>query len=94
MPLGLRRSRRNADITSMLLARSLMLLGTLAVVATLWVTLLSGGDHGSAVTPGTTAAPSGSTSAPPPGGYSSAIDAAHGAVEQSNRDAGSAAGAP
>jgi hypothetical protein len=78
----------------MLLVRSLMLLGTLAIVATLWVTLLSGGDHGSAVTPGATAAPSGSTSTPSPGGYSSALDAAHGAVQQSNQDAGSAAGAP
>jgi hypothetical protein len=79
-----------------LLARSLLLIGTLVVVATLRVTLLSGGGgRGPAVTPGATTAPSGATSgAPAPGGYSSAIDAAHSAVQQSNQDARRAAGKP
>jgi hypothetical protein len=72
----------------MLLARSLLLLGTLAVVATLWVTLLSGGGgRVPAVTPRVTTSPSGATSgAPAASGYSSAIGAAHSAVQQSNQE--------
>jgi hypothetical protein len=79
----------------MLAARSLMLLGTLAVVAILWLTLLSGGGHAPAVTPGATTAPSGAASgATAASGYGSAIGAAHGAVRQSNQGAESAAGTP
>jgi hypothetical protein len=65
-----------------------LLIGTLAVVATLWVTLLSGGGgRAPAVTPGVITAPSGATSgAPAASGYSSAIGAAHSAVQQSNQD--------
>ena len=79
----------------MLAARSLMLIGTLAVVAILWLTLLSGGGGAPAVTPGTTTAPSGAASgATAASGYSGAIGAAQGAVRQSNQDTQSAAGTP
>jgi hypothetical protein len=85
----------------MLAARSLLgLIGTLAVVATLWLTLLAGGgDRAPAVKPGATTAPSGATSgAPATSGYDSAIGEARSAVQQADQDAqravGSAAGAP
>jgi hypothetical protein len=71
----------------------LSLVGTLAVVATLWLTLLSGGGHTLTVTPGGTTAPSGAASgAPTAGGYGSAIDAARGVVGRANQDAQRAAG--
>ncbi len=93
----LRRCRGEADITSILAARSLLwMIGTLAVVATLWLTLLSGGEgRAPVVTPGGTSAPSGASSgATAGGGYGSAIGAAHGAIQQSNQDAQRAAGSP
>jgi hypothetical protein len=71
-----------------LAARSLLwLIGTLAVVAVLWLTLLTGG-HG---TPGTTNAPTGATS-----DYKTTIDSAQSAVERANEDAqrGAASSAP
>jgi hypothetical protein len=62
----------------MFAARSLLwLIGTLAVVAVLWLTLLTGG-HG---TPGTTNAPTGATS-----DYKTTIDSAH--SEPPNRGRG------
>jgi hypothetical protein len=77
-------------------ARSLLwLVATLAVVATLWLTLLSeDGGHSSTTLPG-----AGATGGQPAaGGYGGAIGSAQGAVQQSNQDAqraaGSAAGAP
>lgn len=77
----------------MLLARSALLIGTLAVVATLWLTLLSGGDsRAPAVARGVTTAPSGATGdAAAASGYKSAIGAADRAVQQSNQDAQRAA---
>jgi hypothetical protein len=81
-----------ADNTSIVAARSLLwLVGTLAVVATLWLTLLSGGHTSPTATPGATTSPSGAT-----GDYKSAVDAAQSAVQQANQDTqrGSTAGAP
>jgi hypothetical protein len=85
----------------MFATRSLLwLIGTLAVAATLWMTLLSGGsDHAPAVVPQATTAPSGaSAGTSAAGGYGSAIGAARSATEQTNQDAqraaGSSAGAP
>jgi hypothetical protein len=75
----------------MLAARSLlMLVGTLAVLATLWLTLLSGGGKAPTVTPNAAPAQPGATS------YDSAIGAAQGTVQQSYEDAqrGSATAAP
>jgi hypothetical protein len=78
----------------MFATRALLLIGTLAVVATLWVTLLSGGGaHAPDVTPGATTAPSGSSGGgPAASSYDRAIGAAQGAVQQSNQDAQRAAG--
>ncbi len=84
----LRRSRIETDMNTVLAARSLLwLIGTLAVVAVLWLTLLAGGRG----TPSTTNAPSGATS-----DYKTTIDAAQSAVERANEDAqrGSASSAP
>jgi hypothetical protein len=85
----------------MLATRSLLgLIGTLAVVAVLWLTLLSGSDDRvPAVNPGATTAPAGATGgATPASGYNRAIDAARGAAQQAYQDAergaGSAAGTP
>jgi hypothetical protein len=66
-------------------ARSLLwLVGTLAVVATLWLTLLAGGHSSPTGTPGAT------------GDYKSTVDAAQSAVQQANQDGqrGSTASAP
>jgi hypothetical protein len=77
-----------------MVTRSLLgLIGTLAVVATLWLTLLSGGGHTPVLTPSGTTTSSGAVSgAPTAGGYGSAIDAARGAVGQADQSAQRAAG--
>jgi hypothetical protein len=82
----------------MLAVRSLVLLvGTLAVVAMLWLMLLSGGDGAPTATQGGTTAPA-TSGEPAAGGYGDAIGAADGAVRQANQDAQraarSAAGTP
>jgi hypothetical protein len=72
--------------------RSLWLIGTLAVVATLWLTLLSGGAPAPAVKPGATTGPTGAArGATAASGYSGAIGAADSAVQQTNQDAQRAA---
>jgi hypothetical protein len=90
--MRLRRLLRRVDNSSMLAARSLLwVVGTLAVVALLWLTLLSGGGGPTALPDGGTV-PSGATSGEPAGGgYTDAIDSARGAVQQSNQDAQRAA---
>jgi hypothetical protein len=76
----------------MVATRSLLwLVGTLAVVAVLWMTLLSGGG-GTSTTPAGAPVSSGTSGTPSAGDYNSAIGAARGAVQQSAQDAKSAAG--
>lgn len=91
--LTLRGDPDRADNDSVSAVRSLFfLIATLAVVATLWLTLLSGGGSTPALTPNGTTAGSGAAGAPATGDYRSAIGAANGAVQQSANDTQRAAG--
>jgi hypothetical protein len=94
VPPAIKAPPGRADNNIMLATRSLLwLIGTLAVAATLWMTLLSGGGNHAGVVPQATTAPSGVTAgAGSAGSYGNAIGAARSATEQTNQDAQRAAG--